>query len=103
VKDEADLEAENDKELEDTIKRVEKERKKQAKKDRLKKVKNELRAKMSVIASTDINNDNDEVLFDKRTLEKLQKMDIEELEYEDDDADELHAVDDGKAARKTKP
>jgi hypothetical protein len=38
---------------------------------------------MSVIASTDLNNQNDDVLFDKRTLEKLHKLDIEELEYED--------------------
>jgi len=43
---------------------------------------------MSVIASTDINNDNDEVIFDRKTLEKLKGLDIEELEYDhssDDD------------------
>lgn len=38
---------------------------------------------MSVIASTDIYNLNDEVLFDKRTLEKLQEVDIEDLDYEE--------------------
>jgi len=87
-KNDSDLEAEQDKELEDTIKRVEKDRKRQDKKDRERKVKAELRAKMSVIASTDIYNQNDEVLFDKRTLERMKKIDIEELDYEDDGNDD---------------
>lgn len=43
---------------------------------------------MSVIASTDIYNQSDEVLFDRKTLEKLKKVDIEELEYEDSSEDE---------------
>ena len=74
--------------MEATIKRVEKERKRQDKKDKEKKAKSDLRQKMSVIASTDIYNQNDEVLFDKRTLEKLQQVDIEELDYDlDSDAD----------------
>jgi hypothetical protein len=51
-------------------------------------VKAELRAKMSVIASTDIYNQNDEVLFDKRTLERMKKVDIEDLDYESDGNDE---------------
>jgi glutaredoxin len=76
---EQDLEDENDKELEETIKRVEKERKKQEKKERERKAKAEIRAKMSVIASTDIYNQNDDVLFDRRTFDKLKKVDIEEL------------------------
>lgn len=82
------LEEEADKELEVTIKRVEKERKKQEKKERERKVKSDLRAKMSVIASTDIYNTNDEVLFDRKTLEKLKKIDIEELPYEAPDSNE---------------
>jgi hypothetical protein len=64
---------------------VEKERKKQDKKERARKAKSELRAKMSVIASTDIYNQNDDVLFDRRTLERLQKVDIEDLDYEEDE------------------
>lgn len=87
-KDDAELEAENDKELEETIKRVEKERKKQEKKERERKVKSELRAKMSVIATTDIYNQNDEVLFDRKTLEKLKKVDIEDLDYDDKESQE---------------
>lgn len=47
---------------------------------------------MSVIASTDVNNQNDDVLFDKKTMEKLQKVDIEELEYDEDSDDQ--AMDD---------
>ncbi len=61
---------------------MERERKRQEKKERERKIKSDLRAKMSVIASTDINNTNDDVLFDRRTLEKLRKVDIEELEYD---------------------
>ena len=38
---------------------------------------------MSIIASTDIYNQNDDVLFDQKTLAKLKKIDIEELDYED--------------------
>ena len=74
--------------MEETIARVEKERKRQEKKERERKAKSELRAKMSVIASTDIYNQNDDVLFDRRTLEKLKKVDIEELSYQEDDDEE---------------
>ena len=87
-KNEQELEEENDKELEETIKRVEKDRKKQEKKERERKAKAEIRAKMSVIASTDIYNQNDDVLFDRRTFDKLKKVDIEELKYEAPDSNE---------------
>jgi len=43
---------------------------------------------MSVIASTDVYNHSDEVLFDKRTLEKLKNLDIEELDYEQSSEEE---------------
>lgn len=39
---------------------------------------------MSVIASSDIHNQTDDVLFDKRTFERLQEVDIEDLDYEND-------------------
>jgi hypothetical protein len=93
------LEEEADKELEATIKRVEKERKKQEKKERERKVKSDLRAKMSVIASTDVYNTNDEVLFDRKTLEKLKKIDIEELPYEAPDSNEALSQDELGGAR----
>ena len=43
---------------------------------------------MSVIASTDIYNTNDDVLFDRKTLERLKKVDIEELPYDMPDSNE---------------
>jgi hypothetical protein len=42
--------------LDETIKRVEKDRKRAEKRERAKKVKTDLRHKMSVIASTDLHN-----------------------------------------------
>ena len=42
---------------------------------------------MSVIASSDIYG-NDEMMFDKKTLDKLKDVDIEELDYEDSEGDE---------------
>ena len=85
---ESDMDEINDKELEETIKRVEKERKKQDKKDKEKKQKSDLRQKMSVIASTDLHNQNDDVLFDKRTFERLQGLDIENLDYIDEEEED---------------
>lgn len=64
-------EEEVDKELEETIKRVERERKRADKKERERKLKSDMRLKMSVIANTDIHNGNDDLLFDRRTLERL--------------------------------
>lgn len=80
---EEELEAKIDKELEDAIKKVEKDKKRMEKKDRVKKGKSELRQKMSVIASSNIHNENDEVMIDKRTFEKLQELDIEDDDYVD--------------------
>lgn len=49
---------------------------------------------MSVIASTDMYNQNDDVLFDRRTLEKLQEVDIEDLDYEESDmSEDAHLAD----------
>jgi len=41
-----------------------------------------MRKIMSVIASTDLHNENDEVLFDRKTFLKAQEIDIEDLDYE---------------------
>jgi hypothetical protein len=50
---------------------------------------------MSVIASTDLTNQGDDVLFDRKTLEKLQKVDIEDLDYDEgSDDDEMGIEDD---------
>ena len=50
-----------DKELEETIQRIEKDKRRQAKKDKVQEKKSDLRTKMSVIATTTI--DNDEELY----------------------------------------
>lgn len=50
---------------------------------------------MSVIASTDIYNQNDEVLFDRRTLDKLREVDIEDLDYDASENDENEHMADG--------
>ena len=80
---EEEMEAQIDKELDETIKRVEKDKKRQLKRERVKAQKNDIRKKMSVIASSSIHNEQDEILFDRKTLQKLKGVDIEELEYED--------------------
>lgn len=49
---------------------------------------------MSVIASTD-HNQNDDVLFDRRTLEKLKNMDIEELDYNESGNEDEQVLADG--------
>ena len=60
-KEETDEDEKLDKELEETIKRIEKDKKRQTKKDRVQEKKTDLRTKMSVIATTTI--DNDEELY----------------------------------------
>jgi len=68
-----------DKELEDTLKRVAREKKKQAKKEREREAKQDIRKKMSVIAATSINNDED-LNLDKRTRDILNRIGIDEVE-----------------------
>ena len=50
------------KELDETIKRVEREKKKAQKKEKLKDAKQDIRKKMSVIAASSLNNDEDLIL-----------------------------------------
>lgn len=76
-KTQEDLEEELDRELDETIRRVEKEKKKQMKKDREREAKQDIRKKMSVIAATSINDD-EELLLDQKTWDKLKQIDIDE-------------------------
>lgn len=78
-KTEEELEAEVDKELEATIAKVEREKKRQAKKARERDAKQDMRKKMSVIAATAINNDED-LTLDKRTWQKLKTIDIDDAQ-----------------------
>jgi len=85
-KTQEELEAEVDKELDETIKRVEREKKRQLKKEREREAKQDMRKKMSVIAATAINNDED-LTLDKKTWDKLKQIDIDEAQaYMPDDS-----------------
>lgn len=78
-KTDEELQADVDKELENTIARMEKQKKRQAKKIRELEQKQDTRKKMSVIASTTINND-DELTLDKKTWDKLKQVEAEDLD-----------------------
>ena len=65
-----DEDAKIDRELEETMKRMEKEKKRAAKKEKIAKDKTELRKKMSVIATTTLNNDED-LLLPRKIWDKL--------------------------------
>lgn len=66
-----ELEAIVDKELDETIKRVERDKKKAEKKEKAKEVKQDIRKKMSVIAASGLDNDED-LIMDQRTWAKLK-------------------------------
>ena len=82
-----------DKELADTMAKFEKMKKRTAKKLREAEAKQDIRKKMSVIAASTINND-EEMILDKATWAKLKSIDIEDADKyivessEDDDSDE---------------
>jgi len=78
-KTEEELEAEVDKELEQTMQKFEKMKKRAAKKQREIEAKQEIRKKMSVIAASTINND-DEMTLDAKTWDKLKAIDIDEAD-----------------------
>lgn len=67
-----------DRELEESIKRVEREKKKHAKKEREQNAKQETRKKMSVIASTALEND-EELMLDKKTWEKVREVGLDNM------------------------
>lgn len=72
------LEAAVDKELEESIKRLEREKKKAAKKTAEAEKKADTRKKMSVIAGAAVENDEDLVL-DEKTWERVRELGIDEL------------------------
>lgn len=74
-----EIEAQVDKELEQTLQRVEREKKRQLKKERLRDSKQDMRTKMSVIAATSINAD-EELQLDRKTWDKLKAIEPEEIE-----------------------
>ena len=74
-----EIEAQVDKELQQTLQRVEREKKRILKKERVRDAKQDMRTKMSVIAATSINND-EELQLDRRTWDKLKAIEPEEIE-----------------------
>lgn len=75
-----ELEAIVDKELDETIKRVERDKKKADKKEKAKEVKQDIRKKMSVIAASGLDNDED-LIMDQRTWAKLKAVeDAEDIQ-----------------------
>ena len=84
-----DEDAKIDRELEETMKRMEKEKKRAAKKEKIAADKSELRKKMSVIATTTLNNDED-LMMPRKLWDKLHQKGFEAIEEnseDDDDAD----------------
>ena len=86
-----DEDARIDRELEETMKRVEKEKKRQAKKEKVLADKSELRKKMSVIATTTLDNDED-LLMSRKLWDSVRQKGFEQAgdksEDEDDSSDE---------------
>lgn len=75
-----EVEAMVDKQLDETIKRVEREKKRALKKERIAAAKQDVRKKMSVIAATSINND-EELMLDAKTWDKLKAIeDAEDIQ-----------------------
>ena len=72
------LQAAVDKELEESIKRFEREKKKSTKKAAENQKKADTRKKMSVIAGTALENDED-LMLDEKTWEKVRDIGIDEL------------------------
>jgi len=96
-KTQEELEAEVDRELEQTMAKFEKIKKRAAKKQREMEAKQDIRKKMSVIASNTVNNDDDMVL-DKSTWDKLKQIDIEDADkYIESSSDDDNSQDDHNA------
>ena len=67
-----------DRELQESLKRVELQKKKQAKKEKEVQAKADVRKKMSVIAGAAIENDED-LTLDKKTWERVREIGIEDV------------------------
>ena len=71
-REETDEDEKLDKELEETIKKIERDKKRQTKKDRVQTAKSDLRTKMSVIATTTVDND-EELYMPQKMWETFRK------------------------------
>lgn len=84
-----DPDAELDRQLEATLLRIEKEKKRQAKKERILKAKSDLRKKMSVIASSGIDGNDEDLMLSRKIWDKLQEKGFEHIgDKTDSDSEE---------------
>ena len=92
-----DEDAELDKQLEATLLRIQKEKKKQEKKEKIIQAKNDLKKKMSVIASSGIDGNDEDLMLSKKIWDKLhakgfdglgEKTDSDESSEEEESSDE---------------
>jgi hypothetical protein len=84
-----DPDAELDRQLEATLLRIEKEKKRQAKKERILKAKSDLRKKMSVIASSGIDGNDEDLMLSRKIWDKLQEKGFEHVgDKTDSDSEE---------------
>ena len=87
LKEPEDEDAKIDRELEETMKRMEKEKKRLAKKEKISHDKSELRKKMSVIATTTLDNDED-LLMSRKLWEDIRRKGFDGAgEKSDDDGE----------------
>ena len=88
-----DEDAKIDRELEETMRRIEKDKKRAAKKEKIIADKSELRKKMSVIATTTLDNDED-LLMSRKLWDDLQKKGFEGVGEKSDDEDDSEGSED---------
>jgi len=82
-----DEDAKIDRELEETMKRIAADKRRAAKKDKVLADKSELRKKMSVIATTTLDNDED-LLMPRKIWDELQKKGFEGVGEKSDESDD---------------
>ena len=93
-----DEDAKIDRELEETMKRMEKEKKRAAKKEKIAADKSELRKKMSVIATTIEGGNDEDLMMSRKLWDEVQKKGFEGVgERSDDDEDGSDGSDEASA------
>ena len=92
-----DEDAKIDRELEETMKRMEKEKKRAAKKEKIAADKSELRKKMSVIATTIEGGNDEDLMMSRKLWDEVQKKGFEGVGERSDDEDGSDGSDEASA------
>ena len=82
-----DEDAELDKQLEATLHRIQREKKRAEKKERVLKAKSDLRKKMSVIASNGVDGDDEELYLSQKLWDKVRAQGFDKVGDKSDDDD----------------